>query len=70
MSKPFKSKVIQTKYVMSEILDYTDARVRTQKGDIWVRLGGKKTEEEHEALIIEEAEKQMAAQNLNGAAVI
>lgn len=65
-----KSKVLETKYVMSEILDYTDARVRTKYGDVWIRVGGRKTEDEDATLLIEEAEKQGAAANLNGARVV
>jgi hypothetical protein len=52
------SKVIETKYVMTPGLDFTDARVRVDGNDVWIRVGGLKSEENDHAFLIEEAELQ------------
>lgn len=68
MSEP--SKVIETKYVMTEGMDFTDARVRVEGVDVWIRVGGKKTTEDTFPFLISEAETQYrAAKGINGATV-
>ncbi len=64
------SRVITTSYVMKDGMDYTEAKVRVEGKDIRIRVGGRKTEEEHFPFLISEAESQVSAlKGLNGQAV-
>jgi hypothetical protein len=65
------SQVIETKYVMTEGIDFTDARVRVSGQDVWIRVGGLKDKERDAAFLIAEAELQSARnKGLNGGAVL
>jgi hypothetical protein len=55
---------------MTEGMDFTDARVRVEGVDVWIRVGGKKTTEDTFPFLISEAETQYrAAKGINGATV-
>ena len=60
------SKVIETKYVMREGIDYTDARVRVRGKDIWIRMGGFKASKDAYPDLIAEAELQAGVNRVNG----
>lgn len=63
------SRVIETQYTMTPGLDYTDARVRVDGKDVWIRVGGFKASKDAYAFLIEEAELQArGAKPINGAA--
>lgn len=60
--------VMRTAYTMREGMDYTDAVVRAPNGiEVRIRVGGMKTEPEHEAFLIDEAKLQMPKKPINGA---
>lgn len=59
------SKVLETQYVMREGIDYTEARVRVDGVDIWIRVGGFKASEDAYPFLIKEAELQ-AGKMVNG----
>lgn len=58
---------METQYVMRPGMDYTEARVRVDGEDIWIRVGGFKANEEAHEFLIEEAEQQARAlRGVNG----
>lgn len=62
-----QNKVIETKYVMTDGIDFTEARVRVSGKDIWIRVGGLKEIGRDDDFLIEEAEMQaQAAKGVNG----
>ena len=62
-----RSQVIETKYVMTTGMDYTEARVRVNGEDLWIRVGGFKASPDAYPFLIQEAELQAkAALKVNG----
>ncbi len=62
--------VVETKYTMTEGMDFTDARVRVDGKDIWIRVGGLKEMGRDDEFLIQEAELQAeAAKGVNGSRV-
>lgn len=62
--------VIETKYTMTDGMDFTDARVRVDGKDIWIRVGGLKEKGRDDQFLIQEAELQAeATKGVNGSRV-
>lgn len=67
MSEPLKKmndgwQVMRTAFTMREGMSYTDAVVRAPDGvEVRIRIGGNKTEPEHETFLIDEAKLQRPA---------
>lgn len=61
-----RSKVLETKYTMTDGIDFTEARVRVSGKDVWIRVGGLKTAEKDSAFLISEAEQQAGVNNAAG----
>ena len=62
-----ETKVIQTKYTMTTGMDFTDAKVRVEGHDVWIRVGGLKEMGRDDDFLIEEARMQYeAARGVNG----